>query len=375
VRIIARILIHNWPLKALSVALATGLWLYVLVTTDPWTVREIDVPIIAQSPPADLQVMSISPATVKVTVAGRRRRVERLQTQLIRAVAVLKQPTTGEQEAAVRISVGSRPRGVEVLALGQTTVIVALDRRASQERAVQVSIRGRPAPGFEAVGQSCRPNQATVAGPESVVRTVTRAVAVVDISGVDSSRSLVSRIEARDARDMPVEGVRLSPSTADVEIRVARVNTRTVTITLGDLRLPRGVALASVDMEPQVITLTGNPAVLASLRSVRTEPVVFRPGETVTRAVVLLPRGVTAVSEDTVRVSIETESRRLPMPRPATRRGGATPSAGAPRGGTPTEPSASGEAGAPSEGEPEPTTETQPEKAPAPDESPPKASP
>lgn len=309
---IARIFIHNWPLKLLSVVLGVVSWLYVLLTTNPWTVREIEVPVAAERVPGGLQVMSVTPATIRVSVAGRRRSVDRVGPGSLRALARLKAPAVGESEAPVTVSLISRLHGVRIDVIAQNTVLVALDRTVQQPKAVQVSIRGRPAPGFQAVGQACRPNQVTLSGPQMVIREVARVVAVVDISGIDSSRTLVSRIEARDARDMPIASVRVDPPNAEVGITIARVNTKTVPVVLGELELPAGVALDTVDVAPQIITVTGDPAVLARLRFVRTAPARFGPGETVIRVGVVLPRGATAVTDDSIRISIEVAHPRAP---------------------------------------------------------------
>ena len=343
---IARIFIHNWPLKLLSVVLGVVLWLYVLLTTNPWTVREIEVSVAAERIPGDLQVMSITPATIRVSVAGRQRSVDRVGPGGLRAVARLKAPAVGESEAPVTVSLASGLRGVRIDLIAQSAVVVALDRTVQQPKAVQVSIRGRPAPGFEAVGQVCHPNQVSLSGPQTVIREVARAVAVVDISGIDSSRTLVSRIEARDARDMPIASVRVDPPNAEVGITVARVNTKTVPVVLGELELPAGVALDAVDVAPQIVTVTGDPAALARLRFVRTGPARFGPGETVTRVGVVLPRGVTAVTDDSIRVSIELARARVPerhQTRPPSRKGAAPATTGAgpatpPGTGNPTEP-------------------------------------
>ncbi len=351
-KILTRILIHNWPLKMLSVGLAVVIWVYVLMTANPWTVRQIEVPVTIRRLPEGLQMMSITPPAVRVRIAGRQRRVERVTTDEMTAMAWLKDPGVGESEAPVTVSVGSQLRGVRVIGTGPATVVVSLDRTIQQPRAVQVSIRGLPAPGFEAVGQSCQPNEVTVSGPQTIVRSVARAVAVVDISGIDSTRALVSPIEARDARDMPVTGVKVHPATADVRVRVARVNTKTVPIVLGELTVASGLRIESIDVSPQVITVTGDPAVLAPLRSVRTEPVAFGPDETAVRVQVQLPRGVTAVTDDSVRVTVRF----------------------APPAGSETRPS---RAGAPKEGAPPaPSAPTPREKAPAaPSPAPPQGTP
>lgn len=309
---LTRGLTHNWPLKLTSLGLGVLLWLVVLLRTNPWTVREFDAKVEGWRVPQGLQVLSISPPTVRITLAGRRDRVNRVDPNHVRVRASLYNRKPGENNVIGQVSTGTLPRGVEVVDDAARSVVVTLDRTVEQQRAVKIVPRGRLAPGFQLVSSQARPNEVKVTGPQTLVRDVATAVAEVDVSGVQETTAVTCLLDARDARNMPVTGVRLDPARADVEFRLQRVNTRTLPVVLGDITVPPGQTVESINVSPPVVTVTGTPAPLAALQYVRTKPITFTTGTTEVRADLDLPEGLKPVGDDSVRVSVQLGGRATP---------------------------------------------------------------
>lgn len=307
-----RTLTYNWPLKLSALGLGVLLWLIVLMRTNPWTVREFDAKVEGWRVPKGLQVLSITPETVQISLAGRRNRVNAVDPDHLRVRASLYNREPGQHNIIVEVSTGTLPRGVEVADPARHSVLVTLDRTVQQKRAVKIVQRGRPASGFEPARRQARPNEVTVTGPQSVVSGVATAVAEVDISGIQETTTFTCLLEARDARNMPLAGVRIAPARADVEVVVERVNTRTLPVRLGEMALPAGRTVASVEVSPQVVTVTGTPELLATLQYVRTEPVRLTETTTEVRANLDLPEGLKAVGDDSVRVSVQLGGGRTP---------------------------------------------------------------
>jgi len=352
---VTRALTHNWPLKLTSLGLAVLLWLVVLVKTNPWTVRQLDAPVEAWHVPRGLQALSITPATVRVRLAGRRSRVSQVDPDLLRVRAWLAGRSAGEHgDVPVSVSTPTLPRGVEVLDTAISLVRVSLDRTVRQKRAVRVRTRGWPAPGFEPVSTQARPNEVTVIGPQSIVSGVTSVWAEIDISGIQEMEPSSSLLEARDARNMPLGGVTIDPPRAMVDIVFERVNTRSVPVDPNITSLPEGQEIESLVVSPPVVTLTGSPSALAAVEYVRTEPITLRDSTTGVRASLQIPEGLKAVRDDSVRISVQLRGRSAPA---ASR----PPSRPEPRG--PTRPDSGSEAGddeaRPAPGEP-PTPEPKP---------------
>lgn len=316
-RTLSRIFRHNWPLKATAVVLAVLLWAVVLVKTNPWTVRRFEATVETRGLPEGLQVMSINPAKVTVALAGRRHAVDRVARETLQAYAGVGDRDVGEHDVPVIVDPGDLPRGVEVLSPSTYTVTVALDKTDEQKRAVVAEFRGRPAPGFAAAPSRPRPNEVTVRGPRSVLQAVAAVVAVIDYSGIQATRTFTSRLEARDARGMPQEGVSITPSSAQVEVAVEAVNVKAVPVRI-DIHPPRGREVAAVDVSPVVVTITGDPETLRSVAFIPTQS-VRAEGDGVLPSVPLqLPPGVSLVGDQpSVRVAVTLKPPDRPVPGPA----------------------------------------------------------
>ncbi len=355
---LTRALTYNWPLKLTSLGLAVLLWLLVLVKTNPWTVRQFDAPVEEWHVPKGLQALSITPATVRVRLAGRRSRVSQVDPELLRVRAWLAGRSAGEHgDVPISVSTPTLPRGVAVLDTAINSVRVSLDRTVRQKRAVRIRTRGWPAPGFEPVSTQARPNEVTVVGPQSIVSGVTSVWAEVDISGIQEMEPSSCLLEARDARNMPLDGVMIDPPRADIEITFERVNTRSVPVDPNISSLPEGQEIQLVVVSPPVVTLTGSPSALAAVEYVRTEPIRLRSSTTGVRASLQIPEGLKAVRDDSVRVSVQLRGRSRPAAggnasRPAPER----PTEGDPEGRTPDDE----EGPAPAEPDEPPTAEPQP---------------
>jgi len=199
-----------------------------------------------------------------------------------------------------------------------------------------VETRGRTAPGFQASRKRPRPNEVTISGPRTLVQAVASVVAVIDYSGTQATREFTCRLEARDARGMPVQGVAIDPPTAEVEVAVEAVNVKAVPVHV-DLSGPRGRTVAAIDVSPLIVTITGSPEALRRIDSVPTRSLRV-DGDTVLPNVELqLPPGVSVVGDQpSVRVAVTFHPMPTPRPRPAA--GAPAPPSEAPA--APTEPTA-----------------------------------
>jgi len=316
-RTLTRIFRHNWHLKATAVGLAILLWAVVLLRTNPWTMREFDATVEVRGVPEGLQVMSVTPPKVKVTLAGRRSAVERVRTEALRAYVSVSRSDVGEHVVTAIVDPGALPRGIQVLSPSTHQVTVALDRTDQQTRAVLTEFRGRTAPGFAATADRPRPNEVTIAGPRSLVQAVASVVAVIDYSGIQTTRTFTSRLEARDARGMAQDGIEIDPATADVRVVVEPINVKTVPVHL-EMSLPQGQQAASVDVYPPIVALTGKPETLRPIEFIRTKHVRATRDGTLPNVELEMPQGVSVVDgQPSVRVTVKLGPLPAMRPRPA----------------------------------------------------------
>lgn len=354
---IVRFICHNWPQKLTALGMGIILWVVLTMNTNPWMVKDLDVTVEGRGVPEGLQVMSITPTTVSVAVAGRKRRVERVTAAQLRATADLSRRDVGEHQVSVALDAASLPPGVSVHRPPARTVVVALDPTVEAKRPVDVVRRGEAQPGYRITNTDFRPNQVAVRGPQRLVQSVERVVAEVWVSGIRESRSYVCELEAHDTGGGLVEGLQLEPNEITVEFTVEQVNIATLVVTVGDaLTIPSGYTLAGAQPNPPVVTVTGDRAALEGLKTVGIRDTQVQAGDSVVRAELDLPEGIISLDGDSIDIIVDLNApQRRSRPPPSTPEPAPTPDP------EPEEPD--GEPGANN-----PPTEPQPTPEPGPEE-------
>ncbi len=301
----------NWPLKVISLIIAIILWFYVLGSEDPQTTQAITVPVKPINTPADLAVISISPETVELRVRGRESTFRNTDPSRAVLEANLRNARVGENEVPLRIA--RLPYALSVLPGYPTTARVQLDKIIKRARPVQYVRRGEPAGGFIIDAVAVEPDEVTVVGATSIVSRVARAVVVVDTSGLNSSTEFEAEVEARDNRDVIVNGVSFEPERVKVRVAVRQVRVKTVPVrpVLGSP--PSGWRVVAVNTTPVVVTVTGEGG-LAAVESVATIPLDISGlrGSKTYSVPLNVPAGLSVLGPAAVEVTVTTRSTSAP---------------------------------------------------------------
>ncbi|MGI5820235.1 MAG: YbbR-like domain-containing protein [Armatimonadota bacterium] len=262
--------VENWPVKLLSLIVATILWLHVLGTEDPQSTQAVTVAVVPVNEPEGLKTIGITPATVELRLRGRESALAQAQVGRIRMEANLRSAAVGENQVPLRVS--GVPLSLAVVPGHPNTATVQLDNIIERQRPVQDIVRGEPARGFVIEQIAVDPEEVTVRGATSVVREVARAVVVVDVSGINQSAPFSVQVEARDNRNVAVSDVTFEPRTVTVTVTVRELNVKYVPVrpVLGNP--PAGYSVTAVRTEPQIVTVTSEDD-LSEVRSVPTLPV------------------------------------------------------------------------------------------------------
>jgi len=341
---------QNWQLKLLSLGIALVVWVYVLEQSDPWEQKDVSLTVAAAGLANDEMATEVKPAAVTATFEGRREALALLAAKPPEAVANVGGRAIGEYEVPVTVPGGELPRGVRLKRLAVEDVTVTLDERTQEKRVLWVDVRGRTAPEFRVQSYDCTVKQVTLSGPREMVANA-RAVAPVDVSGLNANKTLEARVEVRDTQGVRLDKVLVSPAQVEVTIHLDRVNVKTVPIILGRVRVPAGERVTSVSLDPQVVTLSGEPGALLRVEAVATEPLTVQGAGGHYTLQLRAPGGTTIASDSSVRVSVElgsaeagpqaappetppTEGTPRETPAPAAQPGEAAPG----RAGTPEEP-------------------------------------
>ena len=300
-------LLRNWPLKLGAILLATVLYsgLVLAQNVRTWTGQ---VPVDAIRPPAGATLISeLEPVTV------------------IRYRAPLDVGVLGPDRfrATVDLSgLDAQPGGppvpvpITLIALDQRVQIVDFQPREEQvqldpvtEREMPITVTLGTVPDTITVGPpQVDPQTVTVRGASSRVNSVAAVVARVPI---DASALNVDRdidLVAVDANGNQVPSVELDPQRAHVTIAVAQeLATRTLPVVPQLTGAPApGYHITSVSVDPLVVTVSGEAAIVSQLENAQTAPidVTGRTSDLEAEVSLALPQGATVSSSDKVRVML-----------------------------------------------------------------------
>jgi YbbR domain-containing protein len=297
-------LVRNWQLKLGAVALATILYTGFVYSGSFTEQTFAGLPVQGNRQPDDSYLLTQQLGSVDVRYrlaadAPSRVTAESFAVNVDLSAYDMDRP--GELQA-LAVQVRSLNDGLEVLDYTPKSVTVAIDRLA--EKTVRVAVdRGVVPEGLEIGNPVLSVGEVTASGPESKLGQVYRALARIQIdeSGIDV-RDQVDLV-AVDVDGQVVASVELTPGSVDVSVDVRTVETsRTVPVRPVIAGVPaNGFDLGSVSVEPAVVTLRGQPAALAGIVEVSTQPINIAgaDGNLTVDAEAVLPDGT--------RLSAETE--------------------------------------------------------------------
>jgi YbbR domain-containing protein len=209
------LLLHNWHLKLISLALATVLWAEVARTPT----AEIGLLVLPQiqNIPSQAEAYGDTADRVEVRLRGPSS-VMRTLSALDVSLAIDVDGMALGQEKILPLTpeMVSRPVGVEVVRVIPARVRLTVE--ASIQRRVRVvpSLTGLPASGFEVTKTLLTPNTVDIEGPESHVRPVETVPAAVNVRGRrETFREAVDPDISDPLIRIPKPGV----ITAEVQIR------------------------------------------------------------------------------------------------------------------------------------------------------------
>jgi YbbR domain-containing protein len=299
---------------ALSLVLATALWLYVTDKQNP-TVVDLPQPVLVT---AELRtgytVLSTLPDVhIQYRIDNPNHYVA--PTSFQASVNLLDKGVGTWPKVPVQVT--SYDPAVHGLKASPAFVSVKIDS-IIQDYSVPVVPRyigDKPAPGYNAGTPNIQPNSITVKGAKSIVLQVARAEVNVPLTGAKSSILELAHLTLVDSRGQPLPGtdsLTLTPSQVQLSVPIKAVASFKSLPVLVALRgHPKaGYGVTRVDVQPPEITAKGLPSILSRLTSVTTAPVWVSnhgPGSITRRVSISLPRGVQSTARKvTVTVRLQT---------------------------------------------------------------------
>ena len=304
-----RLITHNWPLKVGAIALATLLYggLVLSQTTDsfPGSVQINPV-----NQPSDVILLDNLGSVSRIRYVAPPDLGLRIDSGSFRATVDLANVTPTGAPVTLDVSVNGVDSRVQVLDFEPKKISVTVDRVGTKTVPVRVALG--PIPSGLDVGDPVADTQtATVSGPQSIVAKVTEAQApiTVDASGIDIDQ-LVNLVAIDDTgTELGVDSrIEVAPARVRVQVQVfTDRRSKALPVTPNVVGTPAaGFEVASVAVDPPVVSVQGDANDLASLDRADTLPVSISGASSEVSQDVgfALPTGVQALNPTTVHVTV-----------------------------------------------------------------------
>jgi YbbR domain-containing protein len=165
---VRNLLLHNWGLKAISLAGAVALW--ALIGSDPELETSISVPLEFHNMPRDLELVTEQSPNVHVVVrgpSGSVRQINRSEVAVVLDLIRVRLP--GAQTFTLDAGQVVLPRGVRLVRAIPSQVRLVFEKRLTREVRVLPRFIGTYPAGYEIASYTVDPPMLKVVGPESRV--------------------------------------------------------------------------------------------------------------------------------------------------------------------------------------------------------------
>jgi YbbR domain-containing protein len=304
VRRLIGVVVHNWPLKLAAIGLATLLYGGLVLSQSTLEFNGV-VPVTPVNQPADTFLLrAVEPVTTIRYFAPSG--VRPIATTFTATIDLANVPPGGGPQLVPIVVTSLDPR-ITVIDSKPDVMTVELD--ALETRTVPVVVeRGATPEGLDIGDTTVEPSEVEVSGPSSVIEQVVAARANVAIQpgGIDLDQDV--RLVPVDQLGEAVSPVDVTPATARVKIPVfTDRQSRTLPVTPVITGTPAaGFEIASVTVDPSVVTVEGDADQLAQLESIDTAPISVNglSSERTTQVELVMPSGVVPLDQAAVAVTI-----------------------------------------------------------------------
>ncbi len=205
----------NLSTVVLSLILAIIVWGSAVTANDPNQERVFSVPIELIGQQTDIEIIGDVPERLLMTLYAPQSILDDIaeDTDLLRAWVDLSTTDTGTFEFVVQYLLPSDVRPLRLIDVTPKTMEIKLERLISKTIALQTSVQGEPALGYQIGELSWSDTEVTLAGLESHVEQVASVSASLDIAGVSEDVVETIILTPRDANGNIVPGVAIHPDT------------------------------------------------------------------------------------------------------------------------------------------------------------------
>ncbi|MCT4619510.1 MAG: CdaR family protein [Marinisporobacter sp.] len=291
----SRFFSRNTTPKMISIIFAMMLWLYVMGEVNPQSVIELNNVDVGLLNIEDLQqsglvVMGQKDFTVNVKISGRRNELYKIGPKDVLVRADLRGFHEGVNSVPVEVST---PPNVELVDISPKQIKITLDEIVKMQKNVEVKTTSKPTEGFEVGEAFISLEKVIVEGPESLVNTVTKVIAEVNVS--DRQEDIIEKLPLkavnRDGKE--VSGVEVKNKYADITLPILRIKEVPIDISYeGEAK--KGFKITNITLSQDKVMIKGKKEIIEGIQKIKAKTVnLSRLDQTVRKDVsLILPEGV-----------------------------------------------------------------------------------
>ena len=285
---------HNLKLKIFAILFATGLWMISININDPYQSKDYSVKVQLQNVNAMTSAgkfVEVIDGTdeISVRVRGSRSIMDSFNISNIVATADIKEMDEDFQIPIRLSTVKTSGNKIESMRPSKDYITVKVENILKIQKNISVETKNQPEEGYIIGNTYTEQNALRIAGPESLVKQVEKAVVGFDLSGAKEDVSMLLPIELYDKEGRRIIDSRLSTSINEVQCVAEIYATKEVPIVL----MTKGTEAkgygftGEILQEPQTVLLAGKNNLLRTIKEVKIEDALDLTGakENVTTAV------------------------------------------------------------------------------------------
>jgi YbbR domain-containing protein len=297
----------------LAFALAVAVWVTAVTAANPDETRVFPQPVpiefIGQDPGLILTGAEV-PQQVEITLRAPTSVWNSLLSgdTPIRAVVDLTGLGAGTHSVNVQIQIGITP--VLIISVSPQTFKLSLEPQVTRSFAVNLTLTGNPAIGFQVGDAVLNPAEVVISGPESLVSQIAHIQATLDLSNARQNITTSIPLQVVDANGAEISGVSVLPDNVQVSLPIIQQGGyRDMAVKVMTVGNPAsGYSLTSVAAIPPIVTVySANSDIIASMPGyVETTSLDLSGAQAdiEKQLGIILPPGVTLIGEQSVLVKV-----------------------------------------------------------------------
>lgn len=307
-------LTKNWGFKVLALGFSFLLWLAVVNVQDPVMTKTFTgVPVTVVHPEIitnrgnTYQVVE-GTETVSVVVKAKRSDMEKLRADSIVATADMKNlDTKSGTLIPIDVTITASVRNSYEAYATPGNIQIQIEANKTKSFPITVSTSGNLKDGYVLGEAKANPEKIEISGPESVVTSIDKVVASVQLNGESEDTELEARLEIYDANGKSIAMTTLEDNlngeTVKVSITVQQKKNVAVYFDTSGIQVADGYVLEDVSAEPETIEVVGEADELDKIDSIKVPAEALQEtnlAETVERTVDVanyIPRGLRVLDE------------------------------------------------------------------------------